>query len=363
MKTIVQVVQRLSPGGIEVMALEMLRLHEQNVKAYIVSLEGNKKAMLTQWPRLEPFSKQLIFLGKPPGWHLATIYRLTKVFKQLNANAIHTHHIGPLIYGGAAARLAGVKRWIHTEHDAWHLENSKRRFLEKTAVFLLRPKIVADSRPVADALASSMGLKNIKVIGNGIDTKTFKPGNMKHARNHLRLPLNAKIIGCAGRMEPEKGQTVLLDAMRYLPPEIHLALAGTGSEFQALKNQSVNLGIRNRVHFLGHVDDMKTFYQALNVFCLSSFKEGMPLAPLEAQACGVAAVLPKIGACKDSLCPKTGALVIPGAPVALAMTLVRILERNNTETPRDFVCKNANAQTMTHAYTELCLNLKGGAIS
>ena len=346
MKTIIQVVQRLSPGGIEVMALEMLRLHEQNVKAYIVSLEGSKKAMLRQWPRLQPYAE-----------------RLNKIFRRLKASAVHTHHIGPLLYGGTAARLAGVKRWIHTEHDAWHLDDPKRKKLEKNAVRLLRPNMVADSRPVAEALASSMGLKNIKIIGNGIDTDTFKPGNATAARNHLRLPLNVKLIGCAGRMEPEKGQKVLLNALSYLPPETHLAFAGSGSEYPALKAQSVSLGFSHRVHFLGHVDEMATFYQALDVFCLSSFKEGMPLAPLEAQACGIPAVLPKIGACEDGLCPKTGALVVPGAPVALAMALNRILKRESTDTPRAFVCEHANAQTMTHAYTELCLNLKGGATS
>ena len=142
---IVQVVQHLSPGGIETMAIDFARVSPGGRPTYIVSLEGTKSEAIKAWSVLRPFSDRLIFLDKSPGWSPATLARLTRVLRKLKPQAVHTHHTGPMLYGGLAARLAGVPRLVHTEHDAWHLENRKRRVLVRALSAFLRPSIVADA--------------------------------------------------------------------------------------------------------------------------------------------------------------------------------------------------------------------------
>ncbi len=354
MKTVIQVVQHLSPGGIEVMALELKKCNQKNMRMLIVSLEGEKTSSVQQWKRLEEFQHDLLFMNKQPGFDFSLIPRLTQLFKNSGAEVVHTHHIGPLIYGGIAARLSGIKRLIHTEHDAWHLSNLKRCCLERITLAVTHPYLVADADVVADQMAYRLKKKEVHVIKNGIDVEHFCPGDEFRARHQLKLPIGVKIIGCAGRLEHIKGQSHLIHALRKLDEHIHVAFAGDGSQREYLEGLSHRLGLENRIHFLGSIDDMPCFYQAIDAFCLPSLREGMPLSVLEAQACGVPAVISDTGGAKEALCHNSGYLVVPGDSDAIAKGLNKILNESSNVNPRVFVENVANLQTMAKAYAELC---------
>ena len=70
MGTVIQIVQHLQPGGIETLVLDLASLTSQKHKVFIISLESDKSRALANWPRLNNFSKQLIFLNKKAGWRL-----------------------------------------------------------------------------------------------------------------------------------------------------------------------------------------------------------------------------------------------------------------------------------------------------
>ena len=358
MRTVIQVVQRLQPGGIETLVLDLASLTSQKHKVFIISLEDDKNQALANWPRLNDFSKQLIFLNKRPGWRLKTLAKLIKVYQHLNPDVVHTHHIGPLIYGGSAARMTGVQCLVHTEHDAWHLNNFKRRILQRLAFNFTNPYLVADSKHVAHALEKRLpGCKPI-VIPNGININNFVPGNKIKARRILNLPLKEKIIGCAARLEPVKGHRYLLSTLVALDNDIHLALAGNGSEKAALKNQAQSLNISHRVHFLGHVNNMPSFYQSLDVFCLPSLCEGLPLSPLEAQSCGIPVVVSRTGGSPESTCTSSGLIVEPGQISELAMALNTLLSTPQHKNPREFVKKSGDVHMMIEAYESIYNNNK-----
>lgn len=358
MKTIIQVVQHLSPGGIETMALDLQAFAAQDERTIIVSLEGDRKSALAKWPRLRERAKGIIFLNKQPGFSLKLLSELRHLFKLLKADCVHTHHIGPLIYGGLAARLAGIQRLIHTEHDAWHLNDKHRRTLQRWALRLTNPLLVADATSVARGIRAHLRQRQVRIIHNGIDSERFRPGDQHFARQQMGLPDKVSLIGCSGRLEQVKGQNILLDALYQLPDETHLALAGIGSTEQALRRQAKALGLEERVHFLGRVDEMPTFYQALDLFCLPSFHEGMPLSPLEAQACGIPALLTDTGGCHEALCPESGQLVIPGDPDKMAEALTEMLNKQPLRNPRDFVKSNGEVRLMAQAYNALHSDLR-----
>ncbi|MGC9461033.1 glycosyltransferase, partial [Vibrio genomosp. F10] len=103
-QTVVHVVQHLAPGGLESLALDLLSFSTPLNRVMIVSLEGEKNQSITNWPRLKPFANQVLFLEKQPGVKLGTLAQLIKVFRQIKPDVVHTHHIGPLVYAGLAAR-------------------------------------------------------------------------------------------------------------------------------------------------------------------------------------------------------------------------------------------------------------------
>jgi len=353
MNTVIQLVQHLRPGGIETMALDLASFASSSDTTYIVSLEGEHDSALAAWPRLAAHAERLYFMHKRAGWQPALIRRLRGLFQHLQADAVHTHHIGPLLYGGLAARLAGIRHLTHTEHDAWHLDAPRRRWLQRAAIALTRPTLVADANSVAAAMHRHLGRRDIRVVRNGIDTARFKPGNARLARQWLGLPTGVPLVGCAGRLEQVKGQQVLIEALAMLPPDTHLALAGSGGNEAQLRALTRHHGIDQRVHFLGRIDDMPTFYQALDLFCLPSLNEGFPLSPLEAQACQIPAVVSDVGGARETLCPASGRLVPPGDAGRLAESLQQMLRSQRHFQPRDFVREQCDVRQMADAYASL----------
>ena len=358
---VAQIVQHLAPGGIETMALDLQRKSATPENIHIISLEGNHLDSVTKWPRIKQLER-IHFLDKKPGLSTSTVTQLYQLLKKLNVNVIHSHHVGPLLYGGIAAKLAGC-RHVHTEHDAWHLAQQKRRWLVSTCFHLLRPAVAADARLVADNIQQHIPLFTPTVILNGIDTDTFRPADQRTARQKLNLPTDVPIIGCAGRFTEVKCHDMLIHAFAKLPNHTHLALAGGGELEESLKNLAKKLHVDQRVHFLGVLDDMPTFYHAIDVFCLASKKEGLPLSPLEAQACQTVVVVTDVGGCREAVDPTSGILIETGDIEALTSALQKQLTGGITpekqSSARKFVVNHGNLERMIQQYHLLYL---GGAM-
>ena len=352
---IAQIVQHLAPGGIETMVLDLQSQASCPEQVHIISLEGGYAEAVSHWPRIEN-TPRLHFLGKQPGLKPEAISDLAELLKKLSVNVVHTHHVGPLLYGGLAAKLAGCHH-VHTEHDAWHLANFKRRCLVGICFNLLRPTVVADAELVARNIRQYVPLSKPNVILNGIDTDRFYPSDQIRARKLLGLPLNVKIIGCAARFTAVKSHNHLIEAFSSLPEDAHLALAGGGELEQELKSQANSLNIESRIHFLNVVEDMPAFYRAIDVFCLASQREGLPLSPLEAQACSRVALLTDVGGCREAVDPDSGLLVDHGDISGLRNALAHLLETGLTATAKDsareFVLANGNLKRMIQQYETL----------
>lgn len=352
---IAQIVQHLAPGGIETMVLDLQRKASDPEQVHIISLEGSYAEAVAHWPRIEN-TPRLHFLGKQPGLTLKAVSDLASLLKKLNIDVVHTHHVGPLLYGGLAAKLAKCHH-VHTEHDAWHLANFKRRCMVGTLFHLLRPSVVADADLVAKNICQYIPLSKPGVIMNGIDTDRFTPGDQCQARNQLNLPLDVNIIGCAARFTAVKCHNHLIQAFSALPKDTHLALAGGGELEQDLKRLTEDLNITHRVHFLNVVEDMPAFYRAIDIFCLASEREGLPLSPLEAQACGRVALLTDVGGCREAVDSNSGLLASHGDISGLTNAFIQLLNTGLTSSARvsarEFVLAYGDLKRMIQQYEAL----------
>ena len=354
-QAIVQVVQKLAPGGIEVLVLELRRMLVPEFDVHVVSLEGTVEQLGSSWPRVNSLGTSLYGLDKPPPFHIATVLRLTRLLREITPVAVHTHHVGPLLYGGLAARLARVPRLVHTEHDAWHLDSRSRRRLQSLAHILLRPRLVASARNVADALCRALPLSRPTVVLNGVDTSRFSPGDRSAARRRLGLPLAQRVVGSAGRLEAVKGHDLLVDALPRLPAGVMVAIAGHGSCRQALESRAARLGVTERLRFLGRIEDISTFYRALDLFCLPSRAEGLPLSLVEAQACGIPAVAADVGGVREALAPSVSRSVPAGDSEQLASAIDEMLLRTRPTDPRPFVLEYFDLRRMVDVYRALLI--------
>jgi glycosyltransferase involved in cell wall biosynthesis len=346
---VVHVVQHLSQGGIETMAVNMVNSLEDKLNMHLLSLTSDSETILANWSRASAINVPWKGMQKSAGVDISLINRLADYFHQNDIDVVHTHHIGPLLYAGLAAKKANC-RIIHTEHDAWHLSSVKHRWLQKLLLTLLKPIVIADATAVSKAFEQYLHRPVDDVIVNGIDLQTFVPGNQDEARQTLGLPKGVKLVGSAGRLETVKGHHYLIEALSLLPSEYHLAIAGNGSLLRELQKQVQALNITQRVHFLGHIENVTQFYQALDCFCLPSLKEGYPLSSLEAQACDIPVVLTDVGGSKDTLCPLSGISVLPQNSHLLAQGVQQSLSNKVDSSPRKHVCEHNNFMTTMDRY-------------
>ncbi|WP_087025902.1 glycosyltransferase [Thaumasiovibrio subtropicus] len=349
---IIQVVQHLRPGGIEVLCLNMLR-HTQ-YPMHIISLEGNMQDSITNWPLLNDFKDQLHFLNKPQGFSWSTVTALKSKLKQLSASAVQTHHIGPLLYVRLAS-WGSSRRHVHTEHDAWHLEDRKQRWLTKL-MLSSKTTLVADATSVADEISRLLGGHSPKVILNGIDTHYFTPGDAAAARTALSLPEAGFLIGCAGRLVQEKSLETVINILGQLSENVTIVVAGEGEMRSRWQDLAMRLGVSDKIIWLGHTQNMRAFYQAIDLFCMPSQREGLPLALLEAQACGKSVIATRVGGIPDLINPLTGHLFEAGDSEALLHLLNQSIAIDHPEqhnNNHEFVVNAADVRSMVHQYEQL----------
>jgi len=144
-----------------------------------------------------------------------------------------------------------------------------------------------------------------EVIYNGVDSDFFDPAM---SPGDLRQELGIEssfVIGCVGRLDPEKNQSALLKVVARLNCEAQrsdVVLVGTGPERERLEKLSQDLGIKERVHFLGRMDDVRKALATMDVFVLPSVSvETFSNAALEAMAMSLPVILSDVAGASEMI--------------------------------------------------------------
>jgi glycosyltransferase involved in cell wall biosynthesis len=205
--------------------------------------------------------------------------------------------------------------------------------LERSSFWQLRAlargvdRYVAVSRDVADELASRFRwpAAKIDVVYNAVRLEAFDSPAPAGLRAELTSGQDRPLVLTCARLDEQKGHPVLLRAAAELP-DVAFAFAGEGPERAALEALAAELGVADRVTFLGRRDDIPQLLAVADVFALPSFYEGSSLALLEAMAARRALVSSAIGGTDELIDDgEDGLLVPPGDAVALAAALRRLL--------------------------------------
>ena len=200
---------------------------------------------------------------------------------------------------------------------------------------------LAYRRWVAAALVNADGIRRaaaeglpgydparIATVYDGV-TLDEAPMERAEARAALGLPVDAPVVGAVARLSAQKRFDRLLAAVSLMPG-VHLALAGEGELESSLRAQTAELGLGDRVHFLGFRTDVARVLSALDVFAITSDREGMANAMLEAMAAGVPVVSTPVSGADEALLPdregRSPGLIVEADPAALAQAMLGILD-------------------------------------
>jgi glycosyltransferase involved in cell wall biosynthesis len=247
---------------------------------------------------------------------LSTCRQLWRFFRTARPDIVHTHNSFPLIYGALAARLAGVRRLVHTRHGQRFGATARETVLFGLAARLVTRIICVsqDSRQLS--AAEGLPEPRLQTIWNGIDA-----GRFSYAGPQRDAPV---VTVC--RLSPEKDVEGLLRAVALVAstdPSFRLRIAGDGPLGPALRGLARELGVETRVEFLGDVKDVAGLLQDASLFVLPSLTEGISLTLLEAMARGLPVVATDVGGNREVVVHgQTGLLVPSGQPARLADAIV-----------------------------------------
>jgi len=226
----------------------------------------------------------------------------------------------------------------HVARLALNLPREAQTYAQDIIMLRQATAVIAVSQPMVDVLATRclVPRSRLHLVPYGIDTALFRPDPAAGAalRAQLGIRPDQPVLFNVARLEARKGQSVLLRALpaiaaRY--PDVHLCIAGDGPEHAALVALAKELGVTGRVTFLGYVpvEKLPAYYAMADCFVQPSIHhETLPLAIIEAMACGVPVVASRIASHAWMLAPDPGSRICaPGDPADLARAIADVLAR------------------------------------
>jgi len=242
---------------------------------------------------------------------------------------LRSHEISLLCTHGYKADILGLLagRLINTPIACflrgWTSENRRIRFYESIdrLVLPLSHKIVCLSEDQAARLKRVPLLRTrVRIVTNAIDVPELSPDGIAKARQSIRdllgFPASCSLVASAGRLSPEKGVAVFLDAAVQLVgciSNVYFVIFGEGPLRAELVLKSKRLGLSNRLRFAGFVPRLRDYLSGLDVLVNASFSEEMPNIVLEAMAAGVPVVASSVGGVAEIAGPDAGiSLFSPG---------------------------------------------------
>ncbi|MHB0957719.1 MAG: glycosyltransferase family 4 protein [Pirellulaceae bacterium] len=325
---ILHIIPTLDQGGAEKqLTLLATRLPRDKFDVHVCTLT-----------RSGPLSAALVEAGVPlhaigKRWKVdpAAYLRLQRLICELRPSLVHTWLFAANCYGRHAAFRCRVPHVVAGERcvdrwKVWHELAIDRHLAHRT------DRIVTNSRGVVDFyVGQGIAAEKFEVIPNGIESEPA-PSSMTKAQlcAELGVPESARFIGAVGRLWPQKGYKDLIwaaELLKVVREDTHLLIIGDGPQRAQLLRWRDSQDIADRVHFLGHRNDVPALLPHFTCFWLGSSYEGQSNAVLEAMQVGIPVIATDIAGNRDLVVPEeTGFLYPVGDRATLARLTHRLLD-------------------------------------
>lgn len=218
----------------------------------------------------------------------------------LSYDILHVHAPNlAALYFYSAIRLGISVRIAHSHNTKFSdsFLRSIRNYILTRPVRFLATHCIACSEKAGEFLFGprAMNRGDVLILPNGIDTDRFRyrPKVRSQVRDALSLPGTVLVLGHIGRFDEQKNHSFLLEVFASVcrrRPDSVLMLVGDGPLLDQTKHKAEDLGLRDKILFLGRRSDADRLLQAMDIFMMPSRYEGLPLAGVEAQAAGLPCV-------------------------------------------------------------------------
>ncbi|MEO2048025.1 MAG: glycosyltransferase family 4 protein [Pirellulales bacterium] len=260
------------------------------------------------------------------------IFEALIIARSEQVNLLQTHG-----YKGHVIALVLSKKlsipWFAMTHG-WTWQDKKVLLYNKFERWLLKRADIAAtvSSPLFQEIKKLRGPEyDTRLIFNSVDEKQISGDIGGEAiREQYNISSEKMLLGVFGRMSPEKGVLLMLEAFRELNrqlPDVQLIYVGVGPQRTALEKVIADFNLTDRVILAGHQVKMRDYYEAIDLLIIPSLSEGLPNVLLEAMVLGVPVISTSVGAIPEVIQHgQNGWLVPPDNTDALAEQLVSVLK-------------------------------------
>ncbi|MBN1424273.1 glycosyltransferase family 4 protein [Candidatus Fermentibacteria bacterium] len=305
-----------------------------------------------------------VYFGRPGVAGMGIASRLRRFLSSEGVDVVCCQLLRGEVVGALATRDLSTCRVVCVvqNEDPYRIltKNPPKALLSRWALGRAA-RVVAVSRSLADFITQHQRVppESVTVVPNAVDPAKFP--TRAAASRPQDLPAGGPLLGCVGRLAPQKGQRILISAFHRLVrslPDASLLLVGDGPNRQALARLADRGAGASRIHLTGWKRSVGPYLPFLDVYVQPSMWEGMPFATLEAMASGVAVVASSVGGLSEILGNECGVLVPPGNDVALADAILKLLCDDEARTAmarsgRRRVHSHYRADQMATAYFRL----------
>ncbi|MFN8545909.1 MAG: glycosyltransferase [Candidatus Binatia bacterium] len=324
------VIGELGKGGAEYQLHELVRGLDRGRFAphVIVLAEGG------YWtPRIRRLGISVLEVPRGGPADVRRLARLRAALRAVRPHVLQTIRWSGNTYGRVAALGLGIpvviaSERVHEERRAWGRRLVDRVLDPVTDAYLV------NCEAIARGLTEQVGIarRKVRVITNGIDLRGFPAPRPDRAaaRRALGFDPARRLVAQVGRLTAQKDYPTYLRAAAQVATALSdtdFLIVGEGELRSELERLAAELGLGERVRFLGLRHDVPALLGAVDVVVMTSVFEGFPNALLEAMASGAVVVATEVGGCPELVRPgETGVLVPPRSPQAVAAGVRRILD-------------------------------------
>lgn len=285
----------------------------------------------SRWAREQGIPTYVLALPFPdrrkPLPFLASLQQVVRIGRRHAVDLLHSNEQDVYPITQYAARLLRVPKVVsvHFTMGRGFCEWAFARRKQPDRMFF----VSASSRDVcAASLDGVVPLERQKVLRNGLDLGAFAPDASHRQLARARLGLNGRIaIGVACALRPRKQLEHLFRAAAALPADVDVVVAGgavAGDEDYARRLLDTGRQLLGRrLHLLGHLDELKEFYNGLDLFVNTSQEEACSISVIESLACGCPVVGYASRSVDEQILPDGGEIVEQDDEAALAGALAR----------------------------------------
>ncbi|MFH1849754.1 MAG: glycosyltransferase family 4 protein [archaeon] len=278
-------------------------IYEYNILKRLVKYNVQLRAILPASQYYEPMPNLEVTRSglpyNPALYNVILPLYINRLYKEQPFDILrpaYTSVTGP----GVAIWKAITRKKIPTIVTQHHLRTNYLRIVQM-AVLKRMDRIITVSPDVREVLIKE-GISNdrVRFIPNGVDTEVYAPGNKPdYLLKRYQLKSEDFVVGTICGLEKRKRVDLLIKAISKLDhPKLKLFIGGRGDSYDDLLNLAKRLGVSKKVIFGNFIkkDELRDHYNLFDVYALPSDLEAMPLAILEAMACGKPAIGTKVGA-------------------------------------------------------------------